>query len=284
LPWACLVCLVGSGQEINRGEGGLALWGEALAKSADWTAHISDKALVAREGLLGFFDLASRADVPLVNDPDLHLKSNLRAYRNNLHGAWVASILDGSINRARDIANEMEHAPALVTRDLSEMKQWLKARQRGDQRIGLLASSGAVRLIADGIPPSPRSDDLGTVVHWFLKPSGDFRSSNALETPLSEFVCQGLEIDYAGLCWGNDLIWDNRAWVPRKMRAPAWQMLRKGVEQQYRINTYRVLLTRGRAGTAIYVPIGDEMDSTRKPNEFDGIFDVLLASGCQRLS
>ncbi len=27
LPWACLVCLVGSGQEINRGEGGLALWG-----------------------------------------------------------------------------------------------------------------------------------------------------------------------------------------------------------------------------------------------------------------
>ncbi|WP_085828145.1 DNA/RNA helicase domain-containing protein [Roseovarius gaetbuli] len=30
LPWACLVCLVGSGQEINRGEGGLALWGEGL--------------------------------------------------------------------------------------------------------------------------------------------------------------------------------------------------------------------------------------------------------------
>lgn len=283
LPWACLVCLVGAGQEINRGEGGLALWGEALAKSGDWTAHISDKALAAREGLLGFFDLASVADVSLVKDPDLHLASNLRAYRNNLHGAWVAALLDGNIDMARQIADEMEHAPAFVTRDLSEMKAWLKARRRGDQRVGLLASSGATRLVAEGVPPSPRSDDLGTVVHWFLKPTGDFRSSNALETPLSEFVCQGLEIDYAGLCWGNDLTWDGEAWMPRKMRAPNWQLLRKDAEQQYRINTYRVLLTRGRAGTVIYVPVGDETDITRKPKDFDAIFDVLVASGCPQL-
>ncbi|MFP1631952.1 DNA/RNA helicase domain-containing protein [Zhengella sp. ZM62] len=284
LPWACLVCLVGAGQEINRGEGGLALWGEALARHGDWTAHISERALAAREGLLGFFDIASDADVSLVNDPDLHLNSNLRAYRNNLHGAWVAALLDGDIQTARDIASEMEHAPAFVTRDLSEMKAWLKVRRRGDQRVGLLASSGATRLVAEGVLPSPRSDDLGTVVHWFLKPEGDFRSSNALETPLSEFVCQGLEIDYAGLCWGNDLIWSGEAWVPRKMRAPNWQLLRKYVEQQYRINTYRVLLTRGRAGTVIYVPEGDETDSTRRPKDFDGIFNVLIAAGCQRLS
>jgi Schlafen group 3, DNA/RNA helicase domain len=284
LQWACLVCLVGSGQEINRGEGGLALWGEALAKSEDWTAFISDKALAAREGLLGFFDIASGADVPLVNAPDLHLNSNLRAYRNNLHGDWVAALLVGDIDQAREIASEMEHAPALVTRDLSELKAWLNARRRGDQRVGLLASSGATRLVAEGIPPSPRSDDLGTVVHWFLKPVGDFRSSNALETPLSEFVCQGLEIDYAGLCWGNDLTWENQDWVPRKMRAPKWQLIKKEDARQYRVNTYRVLLTRGRAGTVIYVPVGDETDSTRNPKEFDGIFDVLLASGCRRLS
>jgi hypothetical protein len=283
LPWACLVCLVGSGQEINRGEGGLALWGEALTNYDDWTAHISDKALSVRESSLGFYDAVSASDVSLVNDPDLHLTSNLRAYRNNLHGSWVAALLNGNIDTARDLAGEMEHAPAFVTRDLSEMKAWLKARRRGDQRIGLLASSGATRLVAEGVPPSPRSDDLGTVVHWFLKPAGDFRSSNALETPLSEFVCQGLEIDYVGLCWGNDLIWDGRAWMPRKMRAPSWQLLRKDVDQQYRINAYRVLLTRGRAGTAIYVPIGDETDSTRQPTEFDGIFDALVASGCHHL-
>jgi hypothetical protein len=33
-PWACLVCLVGPGQEINRGEGGMALWGIALNREA----------------------------------------------------------------------------------------------------------------------------------------------------------------------------------------------------------------------------------------------------------
>ncbi len=284
LPWACLVCLVGSGQEINRGEGGLALWGEALAKTEDWTAHISDKALAERKGLLGFFDIASGADLSLVNDTDLHLNSNLRAYRNNLHGAWVAALLDGNIDKAREISDEMDHPPALVTRDLSEMKAWLQSRRRGDQRVGLLASSGATRLVADGMPPSPRSDDLSTVVHWFLKPAGDFRSSNALETPLSEFVCQGLEIDYAGLCWGNDLTWNGLEWLPRKMRAPKWQLLKKENARQYRINTYRVLLTRGRAGTVIFVPKGDEADSTRTPNDFNRIYEVLLASGCQQLS
>src|SRR3989440_6613480 len=34
LQWSCLVCLVGPGQEINRGEGGMALWGAALDKQA----------------------------------------------------------------------------------------------------------------------------------------------------------------------------------------------------------------------------------------------------------
>jgi hypothetical protein len=34
LDWICLVCLVGPGQEINRGEGGLPLWRAALHASA----------------------------------------------------------------------------------------------------------------------------------------------------------------------------------------------------------------------------------------------------------
>jgi hypothetical protein len=130
---------------------------------------------------------------------------------------------------------------------------------------------------------SPRSDDLGAVIHWFLKPTGDFRSSNALEVPLSEFVCQGLEIDYAGLCWGNDLIWQNRSWIPRKMRAPNWQVLKKEDAKQYRVNTYRVLLTRARAGTVIYVPNGDIDDPTRPPSDFEDIFETLKVAGCRLL-
>lgn len=283
LSWACLVCLVGPGQEINRGEGGLALWGGALAKAPDWETHVSSAALQGSDGLNGLLDDVTEGDLAVQIEPELHLTTNLRAYRNSLHGRWVGAFLSADITGAANIATEMDHPPAYVTRDANVMKDWLRLRQRGGQRVGLLASSGATRLIADGLPPSPMSNELDRVVHWFLRPEGDFRSSNALEVPLSEFVCQGLEIDYAGLCWGNDLIWADEAWVPRKMRAPKWQVLKQNEARQYRINAYRVLLTRARAGMGIYVPIGDPADPTRLPVDFDGVFEAFVLAGCQRL-
>ncbi len=200
-----------------------------------------------------------------------------------LHGRWVGAFLAANIPSAAEIAKKMDYPPAYVTRDSNVMKSWLRSRLRGNQRVGLLASSGAMRLIADGIPPSPMSNDLDRVIHWFLRPVGDFRSSNALEVPLSEFVCQGLEIDYVGLCWGNDLTWSENSWVPRKMRAPKWQILKKEDAKQYRINAYRVLLTRARAGTVIYVPIGDPNDPSRQPSDFDGAFEALKRAGCRPL-
>lgn len=291
LPWACLVCLVGPGQEINRGEGGLGLWGEALTKLADkWTIHASEAALNGSNGISGLLDHVANDTLTIIGSSDLHLRTNLRAFRNAHHGQWVKALLVGDIDLAVSVSSKMERAPAVITRNLETMKDWLKERRRGGHRVGLLASSGAVRLVADGIPTSPRSNELKDVVHWFIKPSGDYRSSNTIETPLSEFVCQGLEIDYAGLCWGNDLIWKNEntlpesgEWVPRKMRAPKWSVSRKTEEKQYRINAYRVLLTRSRAGMIIYVPKGDEDDPTRLPADFDSVYDTLIAAGCYKV-
>jgi hypothetical protein len=283
LPWACLICLVGPGQEINRGEGGLTLWGQALRQSPDWTAYVSGEALHARKDLVGLLDNVNEGEVDYHVEQDLHLRTNLRAYRNHLQGSWVAALLEGDVSAAAAIVREMDRPPAYVTRDLHQMKAWLRIRQRGAQRVGLISSSGATRLMADGIPPSPRSDELDAVVHWFLKPAGDFRSSNALEVPLSEFVCQGLEMDYAGLCWGNDLVWSGVDWVPRKMRAPMWQKLNKVDARQYRINSYRVLLTRARAGTVIFVPIGDPDDPSRPTADYDGTYETLVAAGCEAL-
>ncbi|WP_431300639.1 DNA/RNA helicase domain-containing protein [Tabrizicola sp. BL-A-41-H6] len=277
LDWACLVCLVGPGQEINRGEGGLRLWGEALLKVPDWTAHVSEQVLRGQGGLSGLLDGAEALEV--IVESDLHLRTNLRAHRNSLHGEWVASLLASDAASAAAIAHRMDAPPAYITRSLPRMKSWLEARRRGGHRVGLLASSGATRLIAEGIPPSPRSNELEQVVHWFLRPAGDFRSSNALEVPLSEFVCQGLEVDYAGLAWGNDLIWGDKGWMPRKMRAPRWQFLQNIDAQQFRLNAYRVLLTRARAGTAIYVPDGDIDDPSRMPDDFEGVYRTLRESG-----
>ena len=288
LPWACLICLVGSGQEINRGEGGLAIWGEALAElRGKWMIYASTRALEETSSGLGLSNRRELTVSGALADDRLHLSSNIRAYRNANHGNWVEALLSGNLQCAKQIASSIEHPPAYVTRDLGALKDWLFERRRGGHRVGLLASSGAVRLLAEGIPPSPRSNQLSAVAHWFLRPDGDFRSSNALEIPLSEFVCQGLEIDYAGLLWGNDLVWSNSGnradghWVPREMRAPKWRIRKTPHGAQNRVNAYRVLLTRARAGLGILVPRGNRSDPTREPQYFELIFRVLCQAGCK---
>lgn len=289
LPWACLVCLLGPGQEINRGEGGLPLWGVALEEAAragiDWDVHVSPVAAVGNPDLVGqsLLNNVTLGALPVQEEPSLHLSAGVRAYRNETHGLWVEALLAGRLAQAAEIASGCAEPPATVTRDLPKLRARLKSLARGTRRVGLLASSGATRLVGEGIPPSPRSNELDRIAHWFLRPPEDFRSSNALETPLSEFVCQGLEVDYAGLCWGGDLIWDDEGWVPRAMSAPKWHIIRKDEKRLYRMNAYRVLLTRARAGLIIWVPLGNEGDPTRLPTEMERVAATLLAAGCKPL-
>ena len=290
LDWSCLVCLVGPGQEINRGEGGLSLWGEALAKAKasgqDWRIIAAPQAAhggrdVSGAGLLTGVPAGS---FEVVEDGRLHLNNSIRAYRNALQGQWVAALLDGRISDARGVASQMTEPPAVLTRDLETAKAWLRPHRRGGRSVGLLCSSGAVRLVAEGIPPAPRSNELSAIGHWFLKPHTDYRSAGSLELPMSEFGCQGLELDYIGLCWGGDLIWLGDRWVVREMRAPKWQLAHKPDRQRFRLNAYRVLLTRARAGSIIYVPLGDSIDPTRQPTELDAIADTLVTAGAQQVS
>lgn len=272
LPWACLVCLIGEGQEINRGEGGMALWAQALALEASagrgWRAVGSP--------------LAGTRGVSMRLDAALHLASGVRAYRNPGFGEWVEALLAGNAAGAQRLSREMPNPPVNITRDLQTMKKWLQLRQRGGRRCGLVVSSGATRLVAEGVPPAPISNDLRVIENWFLKLPPDFRGSDSLEVPLSEFGCQGLELDYVGLCWGGDLIWSSelRNWMPRQMRAPAWREIRRPERARYRLNAYRVLLTRAREGTCIYVPRGEANDPTRSPAQLNGIASVLVQAGC----
>lgn len=287
-PWACLICLIGPGQEINRGEGGLPLWGEALleasANGRGWRVFAAPQAIgggadVGASGLFG----ASPASVEVQTEPLLHLSNSIRSYRSPLQVRWVSALLNGELALAAQIATEMAEPPARISRDLEQVKAWLKKRRRGGRSAGLIASSGAVRLIADGLPPAPRSNELDAIAHWFLKPYQDYRSAGALETPMSEFGCQGLELDYVGLCWGGDLIWRD-GWMPRTMAAPNWREVSKTERRQYRLNGYRVLLTRARAGVVIFVPRGDPEDDTRRPGQFDAIAHALEAAGCSPLN
>ena len=63
--WAVVVCLVGGGQEINRGEAGIAAWLEAVRDGfPDWRVYISPELTDAEYAAGHALDsLSSRADV-----------------------------------------------------------------------------------------------------------------------------------------------------------------------------------------------------------------------------
>jgi hypothetical protein len=82
----------------------------------------------------------------MVREPTLHLANSMRAYRNPLHGSWVEAVLNGDADGAKRSASELAEPPALLTRDLDAAKAWLRQRRRGGRSVGLLTSSGAVRL------------------------------------------------------------------------------------------------------------------------------------------
>ena len=277
--WAVVVALVGGGQEINTGEAGLAEWGAALTARPGWQAFAAPGVLAAADPRQLLFATAPAA---LALDAALHLDVPVRSIRSAAAAPWVEAVLAGDARAAAAIA-AAEEIPFLVTRSLDALRAGLRARARGLRRVGLVCSAGARRLVADGLWPAFPHMDADAVAHWFLDRWPDVRASDALELPATQFACQGLELDYVGLAWGNDLVRRGGRWQPRRFAGTAWQDSRAEARAAYGINTYRVLLTRARYETLIFVPTGDAADATRKPAEFDAVAAFLASCGAGTL-
>ena len=92
-----------------------------------------------------------------------------------------------------------------------------------------------------------------------------------------------VELDAAGLCWDGDLVRHGAAWQARAFRGPVWTRPRAAEKLQNKLNAYRVLLTRARYETVIWVPPGDARDPSREPAAMDAVADYLLACGAHRM-
>jgi len=167
----------------------------------------------------------------------------------------------------------------VLTRGLDQTRAWLRHSTRGLRRCGLLASSGALRLRAHGLEVSSGFRRGISLEDWFLAAQDDIRSSNALEVALTEFECQGLELDWVGICWGGDFTRCGSGWSFRRLIGSAWQQVQKSVTQEFIRNKYRVLLTRAREGLVIWVPEGDATDLTRDPMRLNETAQYLQACG-----
>ncbi|HWT09056.1 MAG TPA: DNA/RNA helicase domain-containing protein [Roseomonas sp.] len=277
--WAVVVALIGNGQEINTGEAGLAEWGRVIAASGGvWQAVAAGRAVVAADPMQRLADGA----VPwLTLDDDLDLAIPVRSVRETAGAAWVDAVLRGAVPEARAIAEGCGALPFLITRDLVALRDALRGFARGRRRAGIVASAGAKRLRGDGL-----GVQVEDVADWFLREWPDVRGSDALETFATEYDCQGLELDVAGVAWGGDLAWTREGWRTRRFTGAAWQ--RRDKDAHYVINKYRVLLTRARYETIIWVPRGSRADdpfhdATRDAAAMDAIAGFLAACGARPL-
>lgn len=278
--WATIVCLVGGGQEINSGEGGIGLWIQALNETfPDWQVYISNN-LVDKEYAEGNLSELLEKNCNVHTCPDLHLSVSQRSFRAETLSLFVHQLLDRDVEAARKSYQQINaRYPIVLTRDLSKAKQWLREHARGTERYGMLVSSKAFRLKPLAIDIRCQAD----IVPWFLNPITDIRSSLFLEDVATEFDIQGLELDWTCLVWDGDFRFDSKekCWQHFNFRSDRWQNINQVEGRAYQLNAYRVLLTRARQGMVICVPEGNSSDETRKPEFYDGTFEYLKSLGIE---
>ena len=159
-----------------------------------------------------------------------------------------------------------------VTREVAAPRLYARDRyaRNPDARYGLLASAKAKNLSPHGFLNDFAFTQNMRIGPWFADSPESDRSCCSFRETATEFQCQGLELDMPIIGWGDDFVWEQGRWVTKRgLRS------RNVVDpQRLRENAYRVLLTRGRDGIAIFVPPESSMDAT---------FNVLLEAGCAEM-
>ena len=270
--WAVVICLVGGGQEINKGEAGLPEWFDSLKRAfPDWDVYVTPQLNDSEyrrntewEDMIGGLNVTEKEE--------LHLSTSVRSFRTPYLAAFVKAVLDVDTLRAKELyAKIKDKYPLLLTRDLKEAKAWVKDHSKGTTRYGLIASSGGLRLKPEGIFVKNSID----VPNWFLNGKDDVRSCYALEDVVTEFDIQGLEIDYSVLAWDADFRFVNGEWTYYNFTGNKWNKVNSEENRLYLKNAYRVLMTRARQGMAIFIPKGSDEDLTRQRSFYDGTYNYL---------
>jgi hypothetical protein len=265
--WATLVGLVGDGQEIHAGEeSGIEQWHDAVRPSRGrqrWRVHCPSRLTPI------FTEVEAHAHDEL--DLTISLRSRLA---DDLHD-WVAALLDGRLSTAARLGEKVRFSAfsLYVTRSLEDARGyvWERYQDQPESRYGLLASARTQSYLPKfGVDTSFPATKRVKLARWYNEPRGHPQSCCQLEDVVTEFGCQGLELDMPVVCWGNDMVWSGSAWRIRPVKA------RYPLENsdQLRLNAYRVLLTRGRDGLVIFVPPDPAMDVTEH---------ALLAAGVRPL-
>jgi len=196
--------------------------------------------------------------------PALNLDTEIRFHLTPKVHQFVAGLLEGqSADGLSNLADEL-HAGGhrfLLTRSLEAARDYLRERydDASFARYGVVASSKDKWLPSFGVDNTFQTTKQLRVGPWYNASPTDSQSCCQLETVATEFSSQGLELDCALLAWGSDLLWAGDDWsieFAGKNRPPLRDPL------TVRKNVYRVLLTRGRDGTVVFIPPDKRLDAT----------------------
>lgn len=278
--WTTIICLIGGGQEINTGEAGLGEWFNSLSRNfPHWDIYVSDR-ISDYEYTRGntFEAFMKRQNCKIVSE--LHLSVSLRSFRSEKVASFVKESLDAHVENAREILQQFKHNyPICLTRNIQKAKDWITLKTKGSQRCGVIASSGAKRLRSYGIWVDNKID----APKWFLNSKEDIRSSNFLEETATEFDIQGLELDWAIVCWDANMRFNNGIFEYYDFRGSSWNTIHKEENLLYRKNAYRVLMTRARQGFIIFIPHGNSKDDTSLPQFYEGIYKYFISLGIEEV-
>jgi len=260
--WCTVIGLIGNGQEINIGEeGGLIQWRRAIEGSPDpaaWTVHGPPQIREIFQGSAVLFE----------ETPTLSLDTEIRFHlAEDLH-QFVNQLLEGAPAQANAaLAVNLEkhgyHLRITDTRETAEAYLRERYAENLEARFGLVASSRDHDLEKFGVANDYQSTKRVRKGPWYSDPEdapGSF-SCRHLKDAVTEYGAQGLELDAVLLAWGTDFILENGNWTNRKARG---YQRRAQVKDpfQLRLNSYRVLLTRGRDGTVVFIPPLPELKET----------------------
>lgn len=278
--WAVLICLIGGGQEINRGEAGLLEWFTSLKNNfKDWDVYLSEE-IMGSEYTWGRSIDELLDGINYKNLKELHLSASMRSFRSERLSDLIKAILDVDRFEASRLYSEIiDLYPLYITRDIDKAKKWIREKAKGSERYGMVASSNGLRLKPYGVWVKNKID----ASHWFLNDRTDIRSSYFLEEVATEFDIQGLELDWTLMCWDADYRFVDESFSPFSFKGTKWQNIHKEESIQYLKNTYRVLLTRARQGMVIFIPEGNDEDLTRKKEFYDGTYNYFLSLGFREL-
>lgn len=246
-PWSVTIGLIGEGQEIYSGEeSGLALWNQAIANH-----HITVHAKHNNQLFTNAADYRQH--------DHLHLNCSLRAHAALYYYEIVNSLLNNNFSHSAKLIGQLPKTrySLFVTQDINLARSVVHELYADDVKtFGIICTSGADKQKEiTVIPRDVRYQKVSSVAQYFNYPDSPYFCKNLCYST-TEFHTQGLELDTVIVHWDDDLYIQDGQW-----RAQHFQ---RDVEDpfQIKLNSYRVILTRGRDGTIIYIPPKPILDET----------------------